>query len=58
VIHRPASALKELPENSLDAGSPSIQVTVKDSGMKLLHIQDNSCGIRVRLPHICMRAFH
>ncbi|XP_036357554.1 DNA mismatch repair protein Mlh1 isoform X1 [Octopus sinensis] len=46
IIQRPCNALKEMIENCIDAKSTSIQVTVKQGGLKLLQIQDNGTGIR------------
>lgn len=45
VIQRPASVVKELVENAVDAGADHIQVVIKDAGRTLIQIIDNGCGM-------------
>jgi DNA mismatch repair protein MutL len=45
VVQRPASAVKELVENSIDAGADKIQLILKDAGKSLIQIIDNGCGM-------------
>ena len=45
VIERPASVVKELVENAIDAGSGSVTVEIKEGGISYMRIADNGCGI-------------
>src|ERR1700722_1870663 len=53
VIQRPASAVKELLENAVDAGATHIKVIVKGAGKTLIQIIDNGCGMSETDARMC-----
>ena len=53
VVQRPASAVKELMENAIDAGADQIKLIVKDAGKSLLQVIDNGCGMSVTDARLC-----
>ncbi|MFQ5447365.1 MAG: DNA mismatch repair endonuclease MutL, partial [Saprospiraceae bacterium] len=53
VIQRPASVVKELLENSIDAGGTSIKLIVKEAGKALIQVIDNGCGMSETDARMC-----
>lgn len=56
VIERPASVVKELAENAIDAGATSVTIEIKEGGISYIRIADNGCGIaREEVPSAFLR---
>ncbi len=53
VIQRPASAVKEMLENSLDAGATQIDLVIKDAGKTMIMVVDNGCGMSETDARLC-----
>lgn len=53
VVDRPASAVKELLENALDAGATAIELIIKDAGRTLIQVIDNGCGMSDSDARLC-----
>ncbi|MBE6636211.1 MAG: DNA mismatch repair endonuclease MutL [Ruminococcaceae bacterium] len=55
VVERPASAIKELMENAIDAGATRITAEIKNGGVSLMRITDNGCGMTREDALLCIR---
>ena len=53
VIQRPASVVKELLENAVDAGADNIQLIIKDAGRTLIQVVDNGKGMSFNDARLC-----
>ena len=53
VVQRPASAIKELIENAIDAGADKIKLVIKDAGKSLIQVIDNGCGMSPADARLC-----
>src|SRR5512138_1199054 len=53
VVQRPASAVKELLENAIDAGADDIQLIIKDAGKTLIQVVDNGKGMSETDARLC-----
>src|SRR5690606_21299708 len=53
VVQRPSSAVKELVENSIDAGAGKIQLIIKDAGKSLIQVIDDGCGMSITDARMC-----
>lgn len=53
VVSRPASVIKELVENAIDAGAQNISVLVTDSGRTMIQVIDDGCGMNPREAELC-----
>ena len=53
VVQRPASVVKELMENAVDAGATQVSVVIRDSGRTLIQVIDNGCGMSPDEAELC-----